>query len=365
MRFSTWQPWLFRLEPERAHQLALQLLRGLGQMPKTRARLWPPQVPDPRLAQDVWGLHFAHPLGLAAGFDKDGQALTGLASLGFAFVELGTVTPRAQPGNPRPRLFRYPHEGAIINRLGFPSQGAKAVAANLAALPPLPVPLGINIGKNRATALAQATADYRTLVRELGPFADYFSVNVSSPNTPDLRRLQDPQSLRPLLQALREECEKFERRPPLLLKVAPDLEPEEVAALAALALEPEPPLDGFIATNTTLSRPPGWAQGEESGGLSGLPLKERANRIIAQLYRASSGRLPIIGVGGVRTAEDVLTKIEAGASLVQLYTALIYEGPTLIRRIVRQLPQLLEERGVDRIGALTGTRAAHWATQGE
>ncbi|MGC9127916.1 MAG: quinone-dependent dihydroorotate dehydrogenase [Acidithiobacillus sp.] len=361
MGFASWRPWLFLLEPERAHALGLRLLCGLNAMPKTRAQLWPPQAVDPRLAQELWGLHFAHPIGLAAGFDKEGEALISLASMGFAFLELGTVTLRPQGGNPRPRVFRYPQQRAVINRLGFPSRGATAIAASLAALPSLPVPLGINIGKNRETPLAAAVADYRALIRQLGPFADYFSINVSSPNTPDLRRLQHPLSLRPLLQELREERQKLQRQPPLLLKIAPDLEPSEVAALAALAHDPEPLLDGFIATNTTLSRPADWSAPHENGGLSGEPLKVRANRIIAQLYQASGGRLPIIGVGGVFTAEDALAKIEAGASLVQLYTALIYEGPGLIRRITTQLPELLLARGVEKIDALVGTRAAQWA----
>ena len=364
MDFSRWRPWLFLLEPEHAHALSLRVLGGLNEMPKTRAHLWPHRPSDPRLAQELWGLHFAHPVGLAAGFDKDGQALKSLASVGFAFLELGTVTPRPQPGNPGPRIFRYPQQRAVINRLGFPSQGGSAVADRLAATLPLTVPLGINIGKNRETPLTAAVGDYRALIQQLGPFADYISINVSSPNTPELRRLQDPQSLRPLLQELREARQKLQRQPPLLLKIAPDLAPDEVTALAALAQEqePEPLLDGFIATNTTLGRPSDWPHPDEAGGLSGAPLKLRANGIIAQLYRASSGRLPIIGVGGVAAAEDVLDKIEAGASLVQLYTALIYEGPDLVQQITDALPELLTARGVDHLGALVGRRAEHWAT---
>ncbi|MDD3759680.1 MAG: quinone-dependent dihydroorotate dehydrogenase [Acidithiobacillus sp.] len=348
---------LFQQDPERAHEWTLRALEALGRMPHTRAHLWPASSLDERLRQTIWGLDFAHPLGLAAGFDKDARALPALAAMGFAFLEIGTVTPLPQAGNPRPRLFRYPQEQAVINRMGFPSSGMEAVAENIRSAGPLPVPLGINLGKNKDTELENAVADYAKVLGYLAPYADYLVVNVSSPNTPGLRQLQQLEYLRPLLQRLQElrrEALGQQAPAPLLLKIAPDLEDEGIAALGALALADEPLLDGFIVGNTTLSRPIHWPHDEQAGGLSGAPLRDLATQVVAKVYRASQGRLPIIGVGGIFSAADAYAKILAGASLVQSYSGWIWGGSQMLRAFPEELSTLLRRDGFANISAAVG-----------
>ncbi|MGC8590844.1 quinone-dependent dihydroorotate dehydrogenase [Acidithiobacillus sp.] len=351
---------LFLLDPETAHHWTIAGLGALGHMPATRARLAARYtLEDPRLAQEIWGLRFANPLGLAAGFDKNAEALPALPALGFGFVEIGTVTPRPQPGNPRPRIFRFPEREAVINRMGFPGQGMAAVAARLAALGAHPVPIGINLGKNKDTPAGQAAADYVAVVEGLQPWADYFAVNVSSPNTPGLRDLQALDALQPLLAAvqaanLRVAREAGRRCPPVLLKIAPDLADADLMAIAGLANGEQPLVDGFIATNTTISREDFLEGAGISGGLSGPPLRGRATAVIRLLHQATAGKVPIIGVGGVFSAADAWEKISAGASLLELYTALIFRGPGVVDAILKGLLARMEEAGIANLAALRG-----------
>ncbi|MEL5849036.1 MAG: quinone-dependent dihydroorotate dehydrogenase [Candidatus Igneacidithiobacillus chanchocoensis] len=350
--------WLFRLAPERAHELAMHALETLGRMPRTRARIWAdgPQL-DPILRQSLWGLDFAHPLGLAAGFDKDARALPALVAMGFAFVEIGTVTPLPQPGNPSPRLFRYPAEEAIINRLGFPSEGMLRVRERLASYGRLPIPVGINLGKNKETPLERAVEDYEQLLRMLHPLADYWVVNVSSPNTPGLRQLQSLDALRPLLTRLRDLRRELAGEAavrPLLLKIAPDLASEEIQEIGSLAGETQPLLEGFIATNTTISRPHDWPHAAEAGGLSGRPLRQQALAVLRTLYGTVRGRVPIIGVGGVTSAADAYERILAGASLVQSYTGWLYRGTPMLQELTSTLPELLRRGGFANIAKAVG-----------
>jgi dihydroorotate dehydrogenase len=289
-------------------------------------------------------LNFPNAVGLAAGFDKNGFAWPAAAALGFGHVEIGTVTLHPQPGNPRPRAFRYPAEGAVINRMGFNNAGAAALADRLARLPGpgrRPIPLGINLGKSKVTPLDQALEDYLGSFKLLADHADYMVVNVSSPNTPGLRELQDAAWLKPLLAALVTENQARvaagKVRRPLLLKIAPDLSyPQIDAVLGVIA---ELGLDGIIATNTTLARPGAFAAVTEAGGLSGWPVRRRSTEIINYISRATNGRLPIIGVGGIMDEVTAGEKMDAGATLVQLYTGLIYRGPLFAAEVARTLSQ--------------------------
>jgi dihydroorotate dehydrogenase len=314
------------------------------------ARLAGPLAPPetPRLRQRLWGLCFPNPVGLAAGFDKDAMLAGLLPRLGFGLLEVGTVTPRPQPGNPRPRLFRLPEDEAVINRMGFNNGGAERLARTLAGLRRRPVPIGVNLGKNRDTPLEHAAADYRAALRAVHPVADYAVVNISSPNTPGLRDLQRRAQLAGLLEALAEERARLTaasgRRLPLLIKVAPELEEPELRAVVETALACA--LDGLIATNTTTARAGLRSPlAGEAGGLSGRPLHPAALRTVAALRRLSGGRLPLVGVGGIFSAEDAYAFIRAGASLVQLYTGLVYRGPGLVRCAVRGLEALLARDG--------------------
>lgn len=340
------KPALFRLDPERAHELAVNGMALLGRLRPLCALLERRHRLDPARHRPVecFGLKFPNAVGLAAGFDKDGKAWPAAAALGFGHVEIGTVTRQAQDGNPRPRVFRYPAEQAVINRMGFNNAGAEALAARLAKLPGpgrRAIPLGINLGKTKVTPLEQATEDYLGSFRLLADHADYIAVNVSSPNTPGLRELQDAAWLKPLLAALVEEnkvrATAGKPRRPILLKIAPDLNwPQIDAVLGVIA---DLGLDGIIATNTTLARPGYFATVNEAGGLSGAPLRRRSTEIINYIARATGGRLPIVGVGGIVDEAGAAEKLDAGATLVQLYTGLIYRGPFFAAEVAHALAE--------------------------
>ncbi len=338
------RPGLFRMDPEVAHERAVQAMAVLGACGPLRRALevWS-RRPAARLRPiECFGLRFPNAVGLAAGFDKNGVAWRGAAALGFGHVEIGTVTQLRQPGNERPRVFRYPPHEAVINRMGFNNDGAEAVARRLArAAGPgqRPIPVGINLGKSRAAPLDRATQDYLGSFELLADHADYLVVNVSSPNTPDLRRLQEEHWLRELLPALaqanRARAAAGKPRRPLLLKIAPDLDFRRIDAALGVILEFG--LDGVVATNTTLARPGPFAAVNEAGGLSGRPLHARSTEIIAYIARATNGRLPIIGSGGITDFASAGEKLDAGATLVQLYTGLIYRGPLFARDVARAL----------------------------
>lgn len=333
------RPLLFLLDPETGHRLALAALSTPG-VPGVLRALYGRRVPA--LPVETMGLRFSNPVGLAAGLDKDAECLAGLAALGFGFLELGTVTPRPQPGNPPPRLFRLPRARALVNRLGFPSAGLETFVARLQRAGRPPCVLGVNLGKNRDTPNDQAAADYTAGLRAVYPHADYVAINVSSPNTPGLRTLQEGQALAQLLAALKAEqtalAAQHGRYVPLALKIAPDLDDHQIAEIAELVRAYR--LDAIIATNTTLDRPAGLARespANEAGGLSGAPLAPRSTEVIRRLFAHLDGEIPIIGVGGIMNAEDAWEKLLAGATLVQVYTGLIYEGPSLVGEIVRGL----------------------------
>jgi dihydroorotate dehydrogenase len=339
-------PLLRRLSPERAHDLTIRALAG-GAFPRRAA------PDDPILATRLWGRDVPNPLGLAAGFDKNAEVPDAMLRWGFGFVEIGTVTPRPQAGNPKPRLFRLAADQAIINRMGFNSHGLEAVAARLAKRPPHGV-VGVNLGKNRDAA--DAAADYCQGVAQLGPLADYLVINVSSPNTPGLRDLQRRSQLSILIaQVMRARDTLAHCRPPVLLKVSPDLTPQEQDDVVEAVMAST--VDGMIIANTTTSRPASLrsADAPEPGGLSGPPLFEPSTRMLADMYRATHGTLPLIGVGGIASGADAYAKIRAGASLVQLYTALTYQGPALIARIKRELAELLRHDGFASVAEAVGS----------
>ncbi|GLH69239.1 dihydroorotate dehydrogenase (quinone) [Geothrix rubra] len=330
------RPLLFRLDPETAHDLAFWLGARACAWPTLRA----PEMPE-GLHRTVFGLDFPSPLGLAAGLDKGATLLPLWQALGFGHVEIGTVTPRPQPGNPKPRLFRFPQAGLILNRMGFNSEGAEVVAARLRDRPQGLI-VGGNLGKNKETPEAQALDDYRDAYRLLAPHVDYVALNVSSPNTPGLRNLQAPEALKPLLAGMLDlRKEMGLERQPLLLKLAPDLAPEDLDAIVEVAAASG--ISGLIATNTTLDRgvvaEPLRAQVEAkgAGGLSGVPLKAKAREVRRRLLAALRGRLPLVACGGLGSAEDVQGALDDGAALAQVYSALIFEGPGLVGRIHRGL----------------------------
>jgi dihydroorotate dehydrogenase len=332
------------LPPEAAHRATI---RALGLVP-ARA----PPADDPILAVEAFGRRFANPVGLAAGFDKDADVPRQALGLGFGFVEVGTITPRPQPGNPRPRVFRLARDRAVINRYGFNSKGLDHAARALerARSAGLPGPVGVNLGKNKDSA--DAAADYAAGAARLAPLADYLVVNVSSPNTPGLRALQGPAPLRHLLAAVRAALPAAP--PPLLLKVAPDLTEDDKADIARVALAA--PADGLIVANTTIGRPPALKSRHrgEAGGLSGAPLGPLARSVLADLYRLTEGRLPLIGVGGIGSGADAYARIRAGATLVQLYTALVYDGVGLVARIKAELAALLRRDGFGSVAEAVG-----------
>ncbi len=299
---------------------------------------WRYRLEDSRLERNFLGLHFSNPVGLAAGFDKDGKYLDTMAALGFGFIEVGTSTPLGQPGNPQPRLFRLPQDEGLINRMGFNNEGVGALCESLQQKRPAGLIVGGNIGKNKNTPNEDAGEDYRTAFTQLFPYVDYFVVNVSSPNTPDLRALQDREPLTKLLGMLQQLNEATGAPKPILLKIAPDLNDAQLDDILDIVQSTR--ISGVIATNTTISRaglatPEAKLEAIGAGGLSGKPLKDRSTEVIRYLHQRSSGKLFIIGVGGIASAEDALEKIAAGASLVQIYTGLIYEGPGLVKRIKR------------------------------
>jgi dihydroorotate dehydrogenase len=370
------KPLLFRLDPELAHHL---MIGGLDlAAPLAGALRAAFAYRHPALRQSLWGLDFASPVGLAAGLDKNGVAIDALAACGFSHLEIGTVTGQAQPGNPVPRLFRLPVDHAIINRMGFNNRGADEVAARLAARYAARRPgcvLGINLGKSKVVPLDQALSDYQRSVRALGPLADYVVVNVSSPNTPGLRDLQSEAALRPLLAGVRVELDAAapprlppgaasgaaSRRVPLLLKIAPDLDDAAIDAAVEVALECG--CDGLIATNTTIGRaglatPPRRLDAIGAGGLSGAPLRARATAVLARvarrLRRLGAAQVPVIGVGGVDSAAAAWEKLGHGASLVQVYSALIYRGPGLVAEINRGLVERVERAGLKSVGEAVG-----------
>jgi dihydroorotate dehydrogenase len=357
------RPLLFLLDAERAHGLVNVLLRYWARLFPRPTRIGLPRgLAKGELAQSFWGLRFESPVGLAAGMDKGQVLAPSWLRLGFGFVEIGSVTPRPQPGNPRPRLFRLVQERAVINRMGFNNDGAEAVARRLARLPRQPGPIGVNLGRNKDTPNERAADDYVAAFRSLAPYADYAAINVSSPNTPGLRALQAAGELRRLVEAVARERDAAAaglggRRIPLLVKLSPDEPPDLLSAIAGAALDGG--ADGIIATNTTLSRDGVGSdpRAAEAGGLSGAPLTRAALRTCARLWLAVGARAPIIGVGGILTAEDAYARIRAGASLVQLYTALVYRGPLAAREIAWGLARLLERDGL-RLRDAVGTDAA-------
>jgi dihydroorotate dehydrogenase len=357
--------FLRHLPAEWVHQVAFALLRLAAALPGMsawwRRRLAPR---SPALRVKALGLDFAGPVGLAAGFDKDARAYRALGALGFGFVEVGTVTPQPQAGNPRPRMWRLPADRALLNRLGFNNQGMEAAARRL-GMPGAqrPVVCGVNIGKQRTTAVENATADYVAAAERLGPLADYLVVNVSSPNTPGLRALQQVDTLRGLLAAVRAALDGIarDRRVPLLVKIDPDLPDAEIDGVAALALELG--LDGIIATNTTvtakdLRSPIELVGSPPRGGISGAPLKARSLAVLQRLRALVGDRLALISVGGVETVDDVWQRLAAGATLVQLYTSFIYQGPLHPARLHRQLAARLRAAGLESVTQLIGRESA-------
>lgn len=336
MLYSIAKPWLFKLNAERAHDFTLKNLKRLER--SGLLNLYPrPAKCQPR---EVMGIQFPNPVGLAAGLDKNGAYIDALAALGFGFIEIGTITPRPQPGNPKPRMFRIPEAQAVINRFGFNNLGVDALLRNVAAAKYKGV-LGINIGKNFDTPNERAVDDYLHCLRKVYAHAHYVTVNISSPNTKNLRALQEKDVLGQLLQALKQEQQILANRHgkyvPIALKIAPDLDEDQIADIAALLMQYR--FDGVIATNTTLARDAvqGLPHAEEAGGLSGVPVRDRSTAVIKALAAHLAGALPIIGVGGILSSDDAAQKIEAGASLVQVYSGLVYRGPVLVDEICRKL----------------------------
>ncbi len=350
--FKLTKPFLHRMDPETAHQMTLRALQT-GLMP------CPSRFNDARLKTVLWNRNFPNPVGLAAGFDKNADVVGPMLNIGFGFVEAGTVTPRPQTGNDRPRVFRDTDHEAVINRMGFPNEGSENFRHNiekfLEAKPRPAGVVGINIGMNKG--VEDPAKDYCTLVRQLGNYADYLTVNISSPNTPGLRNLQARENLMPLLARILEERTKTcgkDNAPPLLVKLAPDLNAAQLEDVAACLMEAG--VDGVILGNTTLDRPdylPAHFY-EQQGGLSGRPLTEKSTAIISQFYKLTEGKLTIIGAGGISSAEDAYAKIRAGASLVQLYSALVFQGPELVSDILTGLVRLLERDKIDHISKAVG-----------
>jgi dihydroorotate dehydrogenase len=355
------RPALLALDPEKAHELTLRSLEQ-GLFPKAGKK---GGQNDQRLEQSVWGLSFKNPLGMAAGFDKNGRVIGPLFRMGFGFCEAGTVTPLPQDGNPRPRVFRLIKDRAVINRLGFNNQGHDALATRLASRSHEGI-LSINIGANKNSA--DRVDDYVRGLKRFYEVADFFTINISSPNTPGLRDLQTPEELDLLLSRLmqcRSDLMDEDEAPirPIAVKLAPDIDDEALPAIIERLMAHK--VDSIVISNTTLSRAnlDHQSPADEAGGLSGRPLFERSTRMLARVYQLTNGTLPLIGVGGIDSGETALAKMQAGATLIELYTGLIYEGPSLVTRIKRALIRHCEENSYNSIGQLIGTKADEWATK--
>jgi dihydroorotate dehydrogenase len=339
--YSLFRPLLFKLDPEVAHHLTLQLVRLAGSLPPTDWLLKIMYKAPPKPVE-VFGLKFKNPVGLAAGYDKDAIAIRGLAGLGFGHIEIGTVTPRPQPGNPKPRVFRLVEDQAVINRMGFPGMGAASLEHRLSPFNrnARPVIIGVNLGKNKDTPLEEANQDYVSLVRTFSALADYLAINISSPNTAGLRRLQGRDLLEGLLTAIDKERQAnylgSGKRVPILVKLAPDLAGDELDDAIEVILQTG--MDGIIANNTTLGRAglQSHYQGE-TGGLSGKPLRERSEEVLKQVVRKVENRIPVVSAGGIMVPEDAKRRLDMGAALVQVYTGLVYAGPGLIQKIIRMV----------------------------
>ncbi len=357
------KPLFFRIDPERIHHLTISFLKESAKIPGMQ-RLYQVLFASKKnegLALERFGLSFTHPLGLAAGLDKNAECVPAFSAIGFAFMEVGTLTPKPQVGNELPRLFRLPSDQALINRMGFNNVGVEQASATLRETLPkahVKIPLAINIGKNKTTPNEQAIDDYRACVRQMFVFADFFVVNISSPNTPDLRNLQYGDELNRLLQAIKEEmftqAQVHHVEPkPILVKIAPDMEVDELKAVVATIVQSG--VQGIIATNTTIARE-GLKHSNkiEIGGLSGVPVKQRSTEFIRLIYQWTNGKLPIIGSGGIFDAADAYEKIRAGASLVEVYTGLIYKGPEMIREILDGLKEKMNADGFRNIEQVIG-----------
>ncbi len=342
------KPFLYSMDPEKSHGLAIKALK-LGAVPPCSFQDYP------SLQTELFGLSFPSPVGMAAGFDKNGEVYAPLLKTGFGFVEVGTVTPKPQIGNPKPRIFRLTEDKAVINRLGFNNRGMDAMKSELEHRRKEGGIVGVNIGRNKDTRYA--VQDYTLLLGELGALADYITINISSPNTEGLRGLQQREMLENLLAPLMEVREKLDRHVPLLLKIAPDMKDDELKDVAEVAGESG--LDGLIVTNTTISRPATLRSKhrEQLGGLSGEPLRTLATETLRTMYRLTEGKIPLVGVGGISSGQDAIARIRAGASLVQLYTALVYQGFGLVSDIKRELADHLEQQGMTSINQLIGADA--------
>jgi len=340
------RPYLFGLDAESAHRLTLAMLSAVPPFST-------PKDP-PELSVKLWGVDFSNPVGLAAGMDKDAVAFSGWQTLGFGFAEMGTITPLPQPGNEAPRIWRIRERRALINSLGFPSEGMDAVARRIERIRNSgnAIRLGLNFGPNKETPVTGVAADYAALMARMGALADFVVINVSSPNTPGLRNWQSPEKMREIFNAMREHGGETAHRVPLLLKIAPDLARDDLFRICDTALELK--LDGIVACNSTIARDALGVSSPHPGGLSGQPLKIRARELIHDIYTHTGGKIPIVGVGGVASAEDAWSHIRAGASMVELYTGLIYEGPALVTRIKAGLADLLQRGGFRSIGEVVG-----------
>lgn len=342
---------LFQMDPETAHNRTVQALKCMQSIPWLKKLIASRMiVEDSRLASEVWGLTFPNPIGLAAGFDKDAEVYPGLAALGFGFVEVGTLTPRPQNGNPLPRIFRLPGDEAIINRMGFNNHGVASAKQMFEKLEQPSIPIGINLGKNKDTPNEKAAEDYILGLSELYPYGDYFVINVSSPNTKGLRDLQHVEALEQLLTRILHQrdqsAQNHQQKKPMLLKIALDLEPQAAGDIVSAAMEAG--IDGIIATNTTLSREGLSSEHRhETGGLSGKPLREQSTRFIRHLYSITRGKIPLIGVGGIFSGKDAMEKFKAGANLVQVYTGMIYRGPAIVRKMNQELLEWMEKEKVN------------------
>ena len=341
MLFRIARPALFTLDPERAHRLTIEALKFARFVPYRHSG---------RLATEVAGITFPNPVGMAAGFDKDGEVPDAVLGLGFGFAEVGSITPRPQEGNPKPRLFRLVEDRAVINRMGFNNGGAQAAASRLGARTGRPGVVGINIGANKDSA--DRIADYAAMTRIMAPLATYLAVNISSPNTPGLRALQDEGALIDLLDAVKAEIGT--NGPPIFLKVAPDLTPTDIDAIARIAIDKQ--LGALVVSNTTITRPDLRSHyAGEMGGLSGAPLRDLAQQRLRDFRTATGGHMPLVGVGGIASADDAWNRIKAGASLVQLYSALVYHGPGLARTITRGVERLMQREGYSTIAEAVGS----------